>query len=226
MMAAEFDEHAAGYEDSLEEALRVSGENRDYFAEGRMRFLAGLLGAAGREVGEVLDFGCGTGNGLPAAREWLRPQRLAGADVSGTSLEIARRRHPGVELCLNEDLKPESFDTIYCNGVIHHVPVRERAGVFAEVFRALRPGGWFAMFENSRWNPATRYVMSRCRFDRDAIPLDAAEGRKWMELAGFRVLGTRYLFVFPAFLRALRPLEGPLSVLPLGTQYVVWGVKV
>lgn len=224
-MAAEFDEHAAGYEDSLEEALRVSGETRDYFAMGRMRYLAGLLQGSGREAGEVLDFGCGTGNGLPAASEWLGPRRLAGADVSGASLEIARRRHPGVELCLNEELQAESFDTVYCNGVIHHVPVAERAGVFAEVYRALRSGGWFAMFENSRWNPATRYVMSRCRFDRDAIPLDAAEGRKWMELAGFRVLGTRYLFVFPAFLRALRPLEGPLSVLPLGTQYVVWGVK-
>jgi predicted TPR repeat methyltransferase len=70
-MSAEFDEYAESYEESLESSLEVSGENRDYFAAGRMRFLSGLLERAGRKAGQVLDFGCGTGNGLPHARERL-----------------------------------------------------------------------------------------------------------------------------------------------------------
>jgi SAM-dependent methyltransferase len=224
-MSAEFDEHAESYEESLESALEVSGENRDYFAAGRMSFLAGLLASAGRKAGKVLDFGCGTGNGLPHARERLRPDRLSGADVSSASLEIARRRFPEVELCLNRELPGEAFDTVFCNGVIHHVPVDERKRVFAEIHRATKPGGWFALFENSKWNPATRYVMSRCAFDNHAVPLSAREARRWMRGAGFRVLGTRYLFVFPKALGMFRSFEPWLSPLPLGTQYVVWGVK-
>jgi SAM-dependent methyltransferase len=222
---AEFDEHAATYERDLGSALAVSGESPEYFAAGRMVFLSGLLASAGRSAGVVLDFGCGTGNGLPFARQHLQPDRLAGCDISDASLEIARQRHPWVSFHANDQLPAESFDLAYCNGVVHHVPVPERQAMFAEVFRCVKPGGWFALFENSRWNPATRFVMSRCAFDRNAVPLSAAEARRWMRGAGFRVLGTRYLFVFPAALAPLRRLENSLSPLPLGTQFVVWAEK-
>jgi hypothetical protein len=43
--------------------------------------------------------------------------------------------------------------------------------------------------------------------------------------AGFQIQATRYLFIFPALLKALRFLEHPLESLPLGTQYVVIGRK-
>lgn len=224
-MSTEFDEHAESYEKSLESALEVSGENRDYFAAGRMKFLSGLLERAGRKAGKVLDFGCGTGNGLPHARQWLRSEQVMGADVSAASLEIARRRFPETGLCLNHELPERAFDTVFCNGVIHHVPVDERKQVFAEIHRATQQGGWFALFENSKWNPATRYVMSRCAFDNHAVPLSAREARRWMREAGFQVLGTRFLFVFPKALGMFRCMEPWLSALPLGTQYVVWGVK-
>jgi ubiquinone/menaquinone biosynthesis C-methylase UbiE len=224
-MSAEFDEHAESYEESLESALGISGENRDYFAAGRMRFLSGLLAGAGRDAGNVLDFGCGTGNGIPHAVEWLLPERMSGADVSVASLNIAKKRFPDVSFGLNGEISEQMFDTIYCNGVIHHVPSEDRRKVFAEIHRATKPGGWFALFENSKWNPATRFVMSRCVFDHNAEPLSAIEARRWMREAGFRILGTRYLFIFPRALAALRGLESSLSPLPLGTQYVVWGVK-
>jgi len=46
-----------------------------------------------------------------------------------------------------------------------------------------------------------------------------------MKDAGFEIQATRYLFIFPAILKALRFLEPPLESLPLGTQYVVVGRK-
>ena len=67
--------------------------------------------------------------------------------------------------------------------------------------------------------------MSRCAFDNHAVPLSAREARRWMRETGFRMLGTRYLFVFPRALAIFRWMEPLLSPLPLGTQYVVWGVK-
>ncbi len=42
-----------------------------------------------------------------------------------------------------------------------------------------------------------------------------------MRNAGFEILGTDSLFIFPAALAALRPLEPALCKLPLGGQYLV-----
>ena len=42
---------------------------------------------------------------------------------------------------------------------------------------------------------------------------------------GFRVLRTDYLFIFPASLRVLRPLEAMARRAPLGAQYQVLCAK-
>ena len=89
------------------------------------------------------------------------------------------------------------------------------------VFRRLRPGGLFALWENNPWNPGTRYVMSRIPFDRDAVPLAPPEARRLVRACGFEVLRTDFLFLFPRALRLMRPLEARLSRLPLGAQYQV-----
>ena len=69
------------------------------------------------------------------------------------------------------------MDLAYCNGVFHHIPPAQRAEALALVNRALRAGGLFSFWENSPWSLATRYVMSRCAFDRDAIMLTPPEAR-------------------------------------------------
>jgi hypothetical protein len=76
-----------------------------------------------------------------------------------------------------------------------------------------------ALWENNPWNPGTRYVMSRIPFDHDAITLNTRQSRRLVMAAGFEVLRTDYLFVFPHFLRWLRTLEAPLSSIPIGGQY-------
>ena len=43
MPAAEFDSFVSSYESDLDQALSVSGESKDFFAEGRVRWLAGCL---------------------------------------------------------------------------------------------------------------------------------------------------------------------------------------
>jgi hypothetical protein len=89
----------------------------------------------------------------------------------------------------------------------------------------LRPGGFFALWENNPWNPGTRWIMRRIPFDRDAIPLPPPEARRLVSSAGFAVLGTRYCFYFPRALRALRPLERLGHGVPLGAQYCVLARK-
>jgi hypothetical protein len=83
----------------------------------------------------------------------------------------------------------------------------------------------FAFWENNPWNPGTRWVMSRIPFDRDAIKVGARRAVRMLEAAGFTVLRTEYLFIFPHALRRLRALERPLARFPLGAQYQVLAQK-
>ena len=63
--------------------------------------------------------------------------------------------------------------------------------------------------------------MSNCAFDKDAITIPPPEAKRLLRAAGFEILRTDFLFIFPHFLRLLRTLEVPLSRLPLGAQYQV-----
>jgi SAM-dependent methyltransferase len=222
-----FDEYAASYDKDLHKALSVSGEDKNYFAQGRMHWLARWLQARCLSSVSVLDFGCGTGSATPFIKQCLRPQTVVGVDVSADSLKVATENFGTEDISFSLIVQPAAnrFDIAFCNGVFHHIDPTERQESLAYVFASLKPGGIFALFENNPWNPATRYVMSRCSFDKDAITLPPPETRRRMQEVGFQVLSTRYLFIFPSLLKLFRPLEAPLSPLPCGTQYVVIGKK-
>jgi SAM-dependent methyltransferase len=223
-----FDEYADDYDAALGQGLSVSGENRDYFASGRLAFLAECLRDARFTVSKAMDFGCGTGGAVPMIKSLLGAERVVGVDTSPRSIERARTSHPlpGVSFAVTDAFVPDgTADVVYTNGVFHHIPPAQRPGAIAYIRDVLRPGGVFAFWENNPWNPGTRYVMSKIPFDRDAIMLSAREARRLASANGFRVLRTDYLFIFPAALRQLRPLERLARRAPLGAQYQVLCAK-
>lgn len=222
----EFDAHAARYEQELARGLDATGESREYFAEGRMRWLAARLRTLGVRVpGTVLDFGCGLGTSTPLFFEHLAARHVVGVDVSERLLERARATHAGDPRVRFATIAahdaPASADLAFVNGVFHHIPPAERAAALDYVRRTLRPGGWFAFWENNPWNPGTRYVMSRIPFDRHAVVVTPPEAHRMLRGAGFEVVDTTFRFWFPRALRALRPLEAALTRVPLGGQYLV-----
>lgn len=95
---------------------------------------------------EVLDAGCGTGE----YSLWFASNgaRVTGIDLSPASLREASsyaERH-GIERVdfekrsvLDTGFAPQSFDFVYCTGVLHHTPAPFRG--FRELHRVLRPGG-------------------------------------------------------------------------------------
>jgi SAM-dependent methyltransferase len=120
----------------------------------------------------------------------------------------------------------DEFDLCYVNGVFHHIEPENRAGAVASIYRALRPGGRLALFENNPWNPGTRLVMSRIQFDRDAIPISIPQARRLVSSGGFTGGALNWsLFYFPRPLAFLRFTENLLSGLPLGAQYCVLAAK-
>jgi len=223
-----FDRYADDYESALNRGLSVSGEARDYFARGRIAWLARRLREQGVTVKSVLDFGCGTGDAAPHILELLGAERVTGIDTSRQCLEVARKKFGSerVHFVHADEFRPAGdHDLVFCNGVFHHIPPPARAEKVRWIRECLKPGGLFAFWENNPWNPGTRLVMWRIPFDRGAVKVSPPGARRLLSDGGFHVLLTDFQFVFPRALRWLRGLESALARLPLGAQYMVLARK-
>ncbi len=220
----QFDKYADTYDAELNQALAVSGEDKNYFALGRVRSLKQSLQQLGVQPSSAIDYGCGLGDTSALLREIFNLDLVVGLDVSLRSIERARLQHEfdGCKFFAFHDYVPQAnVDMIYCNGVFHHIPLAERSSSLDYIRRCLRPAGLFALWENNPWNPGTRYVMSQCSFDRDARMISPPEAARLLREQGFQVIKIHYLFFFPRFLKRLRFLEPCFSRTPLGAQYQV-----
>jgi len=95
----------------------------------------------------LLDIACGTGSQLVANRPIVPDARLVGLDRSFAMLDQARSKASDIAWVQADGaelpFRPETFDFICCQFGFHHLP--DKAGMLREVFKALRPGGRFAM---------------------------------------------------------------------------------
>lgn len=218
-----FKEVGAGYVDQLSKGLSLTGEPATYFASRRVERLLRMTSAAGMLVKVILDFGCGSGVGFASLRAAFPRARIVGFEPEPALRAVAEDAATAsrVEL-LDDDTMPamNDVDVAYCNGVFHHIPVPARAGAMRSLSGALRRGGLACIWENSPFNPGTRWVMSRIPFDRDAVLLAPKELRALQEGSGLTHVATEFHFVFPRALAFLRPFENIAQSLPLGGQYV------
>ena len=221
---AKFDQYAETYGVALETTRAATGEDSEFFARGRIKWLSQCLGVLAEPPRRLLDFGCGTGSTAPLMLELLGAQSLMGIDVSEKCIKEAQNLHTSAvaRFVTVSSYQPNaSIDVAYCNGVFHHIVPAEREASLRLVYDSLRPGGIFSFWENNPWNLGTRYCMYRCEFDQDAITISPWRARSLLRAAGFELIRQDFLFYFPAFLGWLRGLEPFLIKVPLGGQYQV-----
>ncbi len=221
MNQPEFDRFAARYDRDLAKSLAVTGEDRTFYAQARIRCTAGCVQKQQAEVRRILDFGCGDGWNAPLLSESFHAE-VVGVDVSSASIEVARGANYGDRISffsIAEWMPGGDIDLAFTNGVFHHIPPEERLHCLKSIRQSLRPNGLFAFWENNPWNPGTNYVMSQCVFDENAIKISPREARRLLSAAGFRLLQFDSLFYFPKQLSFLRPAERLLRKVPLGGQY-------
>lgn len=221
---AEFDRYADHYKAMLDESLASLGGFNDYYTHQKIVLLKKSVEK--EPIRSVLDFGCGIGGATLILQDAFADARVVGVDISEMSIIEARRHNPGIEFGYIADETfmancMESFDLIYVANVFHHVPLAERSKVMASLKTMMAPGGRVFLFEHNPYNPVTKWVVSRCEFDRDAILLLPGESRRLFEHSGFHVASTMYLLFFPHKLRGLSKIGSSLKWLPLGAQYCV-----
>jgi SAM-dependent methyltransferase len=112
---------------------------------------------------EVLDVGCGTGGFLRQLIDWgALPANLTGTELQKDRLDHARRcTAPGVQWHLGtlDAMPPAGFDLVTAQTVFSSVldPALRRE-LAAQMWRALRPGGWCLVFDFRYDNPRNRNV--------------------------------------------------------------------
>lgn len=105
-----------------------------------------------RNTGDLLDYGCGTGDAIrQLIRDGYPPDKLIGFDISDASLRL------GYDLYLDRDeiekrivvfpvfpCPRERYDRVYSGSVIHVLgDEREFASYLRNAYESLRPGGLF-----------------------------------------------------------------------------------
>lgn len=100
----------------------------------------------------VLDIGCGTGAIALLLHRDHGAAHVVGVDVEDTVCDIARARAARAGCADAIDIRKvdpgplafddNSFDLVFSKDSIIHIPDKE--ALATEVFRVLRPGGWFA----------------------------------------------------------------------------------
>lgn len=224
-----FDEHADDYEQTVARALAFTGAEHDRILAAKAEHLLAIVrrGLGTAEGLRVLDVGCGGG----ALERWLKGERrrLCGAEVSLPSILRARRKHPDLDCvaCDGERLPfaDGSFDVVFAACVLHHVPPEARRDLVAEMARTARSGGMVVVLEHNPWNPATRWVVSRCELDDDAVLLSSREACALLAAAGLNRVEARFMAFSPWQGRIARRVEARLSALPLGAQYLASGMR-
>jgi SAM-dependent methyltransferase len=141
--------------------------------------------------GRVLDVGCGGGWGVVQIAERFPETTCVGIDLEPYSVELARRliAERGLEgRCearvqsagdLGED---GTYDVATSFLVVHEITPEAKPGAFAAVARALKPGGYFLIFDETY--PETDEALR-------TMPSRFAAMAQWYELTWGNIVGTR-----------------------------------
>lgn len=184
---AHYDRTAKQYLSNLE-----LPHTRVYSAYLDRAFLSALENACLDHVAEIC---CGAGDAFQLLG--ARIGRGVGIDVSQAMLAAARKRLPGDNYLFAQGdatclpLSAAQFDTVVMVGGIHHV--NDRAQLFSEVARILKPGGRFywrepvSDFFPWRWLRAIVYRASRALDSDTERPLRHEDTVPPLQAAGLRL---------------------------------------
>jgi SAM-dependent methyltransferase len=227
----EFDSFSDSYDDLLKDPIRdrFTGGASEFFHTRKRDLIRSYFAKRGAEMYQLkyLDLGCGKGELAVSLRDDFA--LACGCDPSAAMMRAGQLEARGIETRVQE--KPDAipfedgeFDFVSAVCVYHHVPLKSRDQLTAEVCRVLKPGGTFAIIEHNPYNPVTQLIVKRTPVDADAVLLTAGETRHLLQSHTFSITEVEYFLYLPEKLyRKFGKLEAMLSGVPLGGQYAAFG---
>lgn len=219
----DFDSYANEYRNIHTENIKLSGVDSFYFAEMKVKLLTAF---EKNELIKILDVGCGDGAVESYMHEYFPAWIINGIDVSSESIQQAIKKkisnttfsfYDGTSIPFADG----SFDVVFMAGVLHHINFSMHTVLIKEIQRVLKANGRFYLFEHNPFNPATKYLVNTCVFDKDAKLLKASYTNDLLKKNDLLVDETQYIIFFPrkGILSKLIFLEKYLKWIPLGGQY-------
>jgi len=137
-----------------------------------------------RTASAIMELGCGSARLIRHLR-CIDGIRLVGADVDPDNIAWCQLNVPGIEFNVN-DLRPpllfaedNSFDLVFAASVFTHIPLETQHVWIEEMYRILRPGGFFLADVLGSYHQ--RQMLSREDMDRlkknGQLVLDAGDDR-------------------------------------------------
>lgn len=226
----DFDQFASNYDTLLNEVIKITGVSGDYFNEYKIKELKEHL----KDIHptQILDFGCGHGRSVFYMTKYFPNTEVHGVDLSSESIIKAKEKKINSAIFTDFNGKDlpyadNSFDIVFTSMVFHHIEHKLHNEVLADIYRVIRPGGKFIIFEHNPFNPLTKKAVNECEFDKDAILLKPSYTRKMVKKAGFDKIESNFTIFMPRtkFFSLLLKLEKHLKWMPIGAQYYVSGTK-
>jgi ubiquinone/menaquinone biosynthesis C-methylase UbiE len=124
-----------------EYALKVESKNSQGFLIREKCLNPYLFPALSNVKGKkILDYGCG--DGWLAGELKQKGAEVKGCDISDKFIDIARKKHPGIEFKVIDEITPyadNEFDIVICNIVLHIIKNYQK--VLDEIYRITKPDG-------------------------------------------------------------------------------------
>ncbi len=216
---ASFDSVAANYEQLVTKNVWITGESSDYFAAYKAAYIARRIPP--RWGAKILDYGCGVGLLSGHLKRTFPSAQVDGFDVSSESVErISEELVKQGTFSSTLDRLGHAYDVVVISNVMHHVKLEDRQDLVLEAGSRLAVGGRLVIFEHNPINPLTRWAVSECPFDEDAVLLPAGETQGYIKRS-LRFLLRDYIVFFPRWLAWFRAMEPFLRRCPLGAQYAL-----
>ena len=225
----EFDTYHETYIETVQDSIGFSGLDHSFFQVSKALQLKDLVKNHFGSLKKVrlIDVGCGVG----ALHPYITPLfgEIHGVDISAESIRMAKATHPeNLYLHYNGRKLPfedNSFDMALAVCVMHHVPKDDWENFLSELSRVVRSGGLICLIEHNPINPATRLSVARCPFDEDAVLIGARQMRRRLRDARLKDVKSNFFVFLPSNKTFFRKFERILHRVPLGAQYLAFGVK-
>lgn len=223
----DFNEHKNTYVKTIEDSLKFTGKEHDFFTRVKADFLKNLVKKhlPDAKKPKLLDIGCG--HGLIHKHLKEANYDIVGVEMADEVLELAKNANPEVTY-FNHDgttlpFESQQFDVAITICVMHHVPPFQWVSFLQEMKRVVKRGGLAIVFEHNPYNPFTRYIVANNILDEDAVLLSSFRLKKLMLQVGFERVRSKNILFTPFANKIFRMLDSALGRIPLGAQYYSLG---